>query len=91
MFCVYVLYCVDRKNNRKRFYVGFSEDISERIVAHHSKSTSTTKSFDTIQLVYYEACLNKTDAIKRERQLKTGFGRGYIGRRIKNHMNTLRD
>jgi putative endonuclease len=49
-----------------------------------------TKKFDTIELVYYEACISKTDAIKRELQLKTGFGRGYIKKRLESYL-TSRD
>jgi hypothetical protein len=32
-----------------------------------------------------EACLSKEDASEREKQLKTGFGRGYLKRRLKNY------
>lgn len=31
---------------------------------------------------YYEACLTKEKAIRREKQLKTGFGRKYLKNRI---------
>jgi putative endonuclease len=33
-------------------------------------------------LVYYEACLSEKDAVKREKQLKTGYGRAYLKTRI---------
>src|SRR3989344_2933586 len=80
LFFTYVLLCTDRKRNRKRFYVGSTDNFEKRIAAHKSKSTKTTKSFDIIELVYYEASLNKKDTEIRELQLKTGFGRGYIKR-----------
>jgi putative endonuclease len=35
-----------------------------------------------VQLVYYEACLDLALAKARERQLKTGFGRAYLKRRL---------
>jgi putative endonuclease len=38
------------------------------------------------KLVYCEVCLSKKDAQNRERQLKTGFGRGYLKRRLKNFL-----
>jgi len=38
------------------------------------------------QLVYYEACLSKKDAQNREKQLKTGFGRGYLRKRLKDSL-----
>jgi putative endonuclease len=54
---------------------------------HLNKNVTTTKKFDKIVLVYYEACLSKKDARKRELQLKTGFGRGYLKRRMENYLN----
>lgn len=90
MFYTYILLCQDSKNNRRKFYVGSTEDLKERILDHNTKSVETTKSFDKIDLVYYEACLNKADARKRELQLKTGFGRGYIKRRLATYFKNLR-
>ena len=53
---------------------------------HKAGEVKTTKSFDVILLIYYEACLSKTDARKRELQLKTGFGRGYLKRRLEGYL-----
>jgi len=39
-------------------------------------------------LIYYEACLSKTDARKRELQLKTGYGRGYLKRRLQTYFSS---
>ncbi len=82
MYYTYTLLCQDKR--RKKLYIGCTNNIEERIKQHKSKSVFTTKSFDKIQLVYYEACLNKADALKRELQLKTGFGKGYLKRRLSN-------
>ena len=90
MFYTYVLECIDLKRGRKEFYIGLSENLDKRIISHKSKSTETTRRFDRITLVYYEACLNKTDAIRREHQLKSGFGRGYLRRRIENYIKEKR-
>ena len=88
MFYTYVLLCVDNKRNRRKFYTGSTNNYEERVLEHKSKSVKTTKSYDEINLVYLEACLNKTDAIKRELQLKTGFGRGYLKRRLENYLKS---
>lgn len=88
MFYTYVLLCIDEKRNRKKFYIGSTEDFKNRVIEHKNKSIKTTKSFDKIELVYYEACLNKTDARRRELQLKTGFGRGYIKRRLEKYLKS---
>jgi len=66
--------------------VGSTEDLKGRILNHKAKSVDTTKNFDKIELIYYEACLNKAGARRRELQLKTGFGRGYINRRLENYL-----
>jgi len=90
MFYTYVLFCLDQKKQRQKFYIGSCKDLKKRLRQHKSKSIKTTKSFDKIELVYYEACLNKTDARKRELQLKTGFGRSYLKRRLENYLKTKR-
>lgn len=90
MYYTYILLCTDRKRSRYRFYIGVTDNLRNRLQEHNSKSVKTTKSFDTVKLVYYEACLNKTDARKRELQLKTGFGRSYIKKRIENYLKDLR-
>lgn len=66
--------------------MGSTEDLKVRFKEHITKNVKTTKSFDKILLVYYEACRNKSDARKRELQLKTGFGRGYINKRIESDL-----
>lgn len=90
MYYTYVLLCKDYKRDRVKFYIGSTNDLKSRINEHKTKSVETTKSFDKISLVYYECCVNKTDALKREHQLKTGFGRGYIKKRIENYLKNLR-
>ena len=77
----YVLECCN-KNSRVEFYVGFTGGLRERLMSHQQGKVKSTKEFVSIRLVYYEACLSKKDARIRELQLKTGFGRGYIKRRL---------
>lgn len=50
---------------------------------HELGNVYSTKSKLPIKLVYYEACLNNYDAIKRERYLKSGPGRKYLKNRIR--------
>lgn len=82
MYYTYALLCADNKSNRNKLYIGGTEDLKKRLFKHKKGDIKTTKSFDKIELLYYEACHNKTDARKRELQLKTGFGRGYLKRRL---------
>ncbi|MDO8658686.1 MAG: GIY-YIG nuclease family protein [Candidatus Levybacteria bacterium] len=87
MYYTYVLLCTDTKRNKSEFYTGFTKNLEIRIVDHKTKSVETTKIYDKIELVYYEVCFNEKDARIRENQLKTGFGRGYIKRRLVNYLN----
>jgi putative endonuclease len=82
MWYVYVL----RSVALDKFYVGFSADLDNRLLEHAKGTTQTTSRAEDWKLVYYEACLDKRDATARERQLKTGFGRGYVNRRLENYM-----
>ena len=82
MFYVYAFY----DKNRKVFYIGFTNDLKRRVQEHKNGKTHTTYRMADKLLVYYEACLSKEDAMKREKQLKTGFGRGYLKRRLENYL-----
>jgi len=41
-----------------------------------------TKGRTPFDLIYFEGCLSKEKAVKREKQLKTGFGRKYLKSRV---------
>lgn len=72
MVYVYVL----RNSLKSRLYTGFTRDLQKRLIQHASKKPN-------YELVYYEASLNVSDAIKREKFLKTGPGKRYLKNRIK--------
>ena len=64
------------------FYIGFCNNLKKRISDHLNGRVNSTKNKRPLELVYFEGCLLKKQAMKRENQLKTGFGRGYIKKRI---------
>ncbi|MEI6659837.1 MAG: GIY-YIG nuclease family protein [bacterium] len=78
MFYTYVL----KSLKDGKLYVGFSENLKRRFSDHNKGLVNATKDRIPFKIVYYEACLNKEQAIKREKQLKTGFGRAYLKTRI---------
>ena len=65
------------------FYIGFTKDLKKRLNEHKKGLVTSTKNRLPLKLVYYEACLNKNDAIAREKYFKTGFGRRFLRNRIK--------
>ena len=65
-----------------KLYVGWTIDLKKRLDQHNKGLVESTKSRKPFKLVYFEGCLSKEKAIRREKQLKTGFGRAYLKRRI---------
>ena len=65
-----------------KLYTGWAADLKNRLFEHNSGNVESTKSRRPLVLVYYEACLSEDKAIKREKTLKTGFGRKFLENRI---------
>jgi len=65
-----------------KFYIGYTADLKRRLIEHKAGKVYTSYRMGDWKLIYYEACLSKKDAERREDQLKTGFGRGYLRRRL---------
>ena len=78
---MYFTYVLKSKKDRK-LYIGFCEDLRKRLQEHNKGEVDATKNRMPLELIYYEACKDKKDAIIREKSLKTGFGRAYLKRRI---------
>ena len=66
-----------------RFYTGSAGNLRERIKEHNNGEVSSTKYRRPLRLIYYEACLDKYDALRREKYLKTGMGKRYLQNRLK--------
>jgi len=67
-------------------YVLQSEQDNKFYKEHNSGISNSTKGRIPLRLVYYEYCLDHRDALKRERYLKTTWGKRYIKNRIKNYL-----
>jgi putative endonuclease len=78
MFYTYVL----TSNEDGKLYIGFTDNLKQRIEQHNKGAVPATKNRRPLKLIYYEACLNKKSAIAREKYFKTGFGRRFLKSRI---------
>lgn len=65
-----------------KLYIGYSEDLKHRVAEHNKGLVRATKGRRPMSLIYYEACQSKKEAQEREKQLKTGYGRAYLKRRL---------
>jgi len=81
---MYYIYVIESKSNGD-LYKGFTRDINRRVKEHNSGITESTKTGIPWRLVYCEVMINKEDAIKREKYLKSGWGRKYLGKILKNY------
>ena len=81
-FYVYVLFSeVD-----KHFYVGYTNDLDRRFVQHRNGEVSSTRHRRPLILVYWEGCLRQSDATRREKYLKTAWGKRYLKTRIRDYL-----
>jgi putative endonuclease len=85
MFYSYVLLS-DRDG---KFYTGFTRNLKLRMKEHERGLVESTRDRRPLKLVYYEACLDEHDAIKREKYFKSGFGRRYLRNRLESYMKRM--
>ena len=71
MHYVYLIY--SKKLNK--FYTGSTDDLKKRMNEHNSGKTQFTLRGIPWKLVYYEAFIEKVDAMREEKFLKSGKGR----------------
>ncbi|HPN54566.1 MAG TPA: GIY-YIG nuclease family protein [Candidatus Moranbacteria bacterium] len=83
MFYIYVLESL--KN--KKLYFGYTKDLKKRIEEHNSGENFSTKPYAPWKLIYYEACLEKDDATRRENYLKTTQGKKMLKLRLSKYFN----
>ena len=81
-FYVYVL----QSERDNKFYVGYTKDITHRLNEHNKGLVSSTKKRVPLKLVYWEGSLSQDDSTKREKYLKTAWGKRYIKNRLKDYL-----
>ena len=82
VFYTYVL----RSDADSGLYIGYSSDLRKRIAQHKRGAALATSYRGPWKLIYYEAYLDQADAIGREKFLKSGSGRNFLKRQLKNYL-----
>lgn len=80
-FFVYVL----RSEKDGKLYTGFTKNLKLRFEQHEKGIVTSTKNRRPLNLVYFEACLSEVDAVKREKYLKTHYGKMFLKKRLKSY------
>ena len=79
MYKVYILYSI----TYRKIYIGFTADIENRMLSHnHLANKGWTVKFRPWALVHTENFETKTQALAREKQLKSAKGREWIYQEI---------
>ncbi len=86
MFYTYLLQSLKDKN----WYTGYTDDLRNRLSVHNAGKVSSTKGRGPFEVIYYEACKEKYDALARERYLKSGPGKRYLKNRLKRFLAPLK-
>jgi putative endonuclease len=82
MYYTYVL----QSSKDSQFYVGFTKDLKLRFEQHKKGLVEATTGRRPLKLIYYEACLDQKDAVRREKYLKTYLGKLFLRNRLKSYL-----
>ncbi len=74
---IYYLYIIQSKKDNS-FYIGITGNIEKRLEFHNKGLQRYTRNKTPWKLVYYKIFKNKTEALKREREIKKKKSRKYI-------------
>lgn len=81
-FYVYVL----RSRKDGHSYTGYTHDLRQRLHLHQSGAVESTRDRLPVELIYYEACQHQQDATRREKYLKSAWGKRYLKSRLRNYL-----
>ena len=81
MYYTYVL--LSERDGKQ--YVGYTQNLKLRFDQHQNGDVESTKHRRPLKLIYYESCLKEEDAKKRERYLKTHYGKVFLKKRLKSY------
>lgn len=85
MKVIYYTYVLRSKGDKK-FYTGYTEDLKLRFEQHNKGLVESTKDRRPFELIYFEGCLTREDAIQREKYLKSFHGKMYLRKRLKSYL-----
>lgn len=63
-----------------------SSDLRRRFLEHQQGKVFSTKHRRPMRIIYYETCMEQEDAEKRERYLKTAWGKRYLKNRLRKYL-----
>jgi len=71
------------------FYIGYSANLRKRFSQHVRGSSFATSYRGPWKLIYYEAYIEQSDALGRERYLKSGAGRQFLRAQLSHYLQKV--
>ena len=82
-FCVYAIECANGA-----YYIGQTENLKRRWEQHlRGTASDYTKRYKPKQIIHFEEVINRDEAINKEKEWKTGYGRKRLKRLVENGNN----
>ncbi|MCB0380170.1 MAG: GIY-YIG nuclease family protein [Flavobacteriales bacterium] len=79
MYKVYILY----SRNFNKIYIGYTSNLEGRFISHNEKATKGyTIKYRPWVIAFFEEFESKSEAIKREKELKSSRGRAFVWEKI---------
>jgi len=82
MYYTYVL----QSHQDSKYYTGFTKNLKLRFEQHNKGHVESTDHRRPFKLIYYEACLDRKDATKRDKYLKTFYGKMFLQKKLKSYL-----
>ena len=73
----------------EKFYIGSTSNLTKRFLTHQKGLVNATKNRLPLKLIFYEAYLDKYDAIRREDYLKSSKGKQTLRNMMKEYLSKL--
>lgn len=82
---MYWVYLLENVNDRS-WYTGYTTDLKRRLMEHNEgRGGGTTRAKKSWKLIYCEGYVKEEDAQGREIFLKSGSGRRFLKKQLKNY------
>ena len=76
MYYLYIL----QSQTTGRYYIGQAQDVNERLAYHNSNYSKSLKNRGPWKMIYTEQFATRSEAVRRERQIKSWKDRRMIER-----------
>jgi len=83
MYCVYIL----MSRSDQKYYIGFTDEVEGRLKRHNQGAVPSTRNRRPLDLIYYEAYVDKRDALGREVFLKSGSGHRFLKKQLRYYLD----